>query len=215
MPTLANTLGCFKPPQHTPSEWERINAEVAAEEDRQRQARVAERIHAANIPAEFQDAVTTDERLCRWATKPGYGLILTGLPGRGKTYEACALLEMAASLVTVRFSDVEQLKADCRECWNGNDRAEAMIARYASYGVLVLDDVGGKELPGWASEVLFEIINKRGTKMRPIIITTNYQGDALAKYMAAGDTTRAKAIASRLLRYESIPIEGKDRRLHD
>ena len=210
---MANTLASFEPPSFTRSEWDAINADAMAWEERERRRKVDSRLAASGIPQEFAGAQTDSPELLRWLVDPGYGLLLQGAPGRGKTHAACALLAMAAESRTVRFATIGDLLRDCKAAFRGDDTERAVVARYVNVGFLALDDLGREQMTPWAAPILADIIAARDER-HPTIVTTNYEGAALqARLAAPGDAERAKANTSRLARYRRVVLEGPDRRL--
>lgn len=213
MPTLASTLRSFEIPRHTPEEWAQINAEADRWECEQEEQRMASRISQSGIPEEFLNAKLDHDEVAAWCLNPGYGLLLQGEPGRGKTRLACAALMAAARTRTIKFATMGELFRDCKACWSGQETERNVISRYVNVGWLVLDDFGRDPLREWSAPIFSEIIAARDAN-RPTIITTNYTGPALFERLSVpGDTERAKSNTSRLGRYKQIVVAGKDRRL--
>lgn len=107
-------------------------------------------------------------------------LTLTGESGTGKTHLAIATLKefhlrTGKSAVFVHISDfLDQL----RECQASNTNEYRVINQFASYSLLVIDDLGSTRGTDWQIEKTRELIQKRiGTTKT--IITTNYTMDEL------------------------------------
>ena len=210
MRTLASTLESFRPPDVTPGQARRAEEF----ERRERDALVRERLGRAGIPAEFRgaDLSECDPAVSAWASSMGRGLLLKGEPGRGKTHAACAVLRAKAAEMSVSFVTVSRLLDECREAMRG-EGVRSVKGRYSATGLLVIDDLGKERLTEWSLPVFFDVIDRRSSGMRPTIITTNYSGEALMRCLTAGDdVTTAKALASRLRRYEQVVLSGPDRR---
>lgn len=77
------------------------------------------------------------------------------------------------------------------------DEAEAMIARAKRADLLILDDLGKERLTDRGGEVLFSVIDHREVARKATWITTNLNGDELAKKL--GDD-RGPAIIARIRR---------------
>jgi len=83
--------------------------------------------------------------------------------------------------------------------------------RYLKVDLLIVDDMGIKELPRRSGEYLFEIIMRR-YELRSTIMTSNRPLDDWSKLI--GDVPTATAVLDRILhRAEIIQITGKSYRL--
>lgn len=214
MDTLANMMTSFKMPQKTPEEWAAWNAEIEAEEEQIKKKEVHKRILEAHIPSEFIGAFELLPEIEIWLeSKPTKGLLLQGLSGRGKTYQACAALKHMAWDGRVLFSTFTDIKHAAKDCFNGYQRESDAIAQYTIPYCLLIDDVGKEQMTPWSLPIFFEIIKKRGERLKPTIITTNDAGKQLReKFTVDGDRATADAILSRFSAYKIIRIEGDDKR---
>lgn len=213
MQRLANMLTSFEMPNRTPDEWAALDADIERENREREERDRLQRIMDAGIPPEFFDADDIMEEVRAWMESPTTGLLLQGKPGRGKTYQACAVLRKMADNGKVRFATFTDVKHDCKDCFDGKEREEAIIARYTLPYCLLLDDIGKEQATAWSMPILFEIVKKRGEKMRPTIITTNHTGqELLSKFTVDGDVTTANALLSRFSAYKIIKVKGEDRR---
>ena len=215
MQTLENTLAAldFKAPNFTQEQLDRMNKDAVEFEREQAAQKTKSRIQHAGIPHEFADAKISRADVANWTLNPGYGLLLQGLPGRGKTYEGAAALHAMASCGTIRFTTFKQLIDECKKTFNGVESEYDVISRCKNCGCLMVDDMGSEYVTQYSLPIIFEIIDSRGASSKPTIITTNYTGDELMKRLTLnGDSTRAKAIISRMSRYERVVVEGVDRR---
>lgn len=214
MNTLVNMLTSFKVPEKTPEEWEAWDAKLAAEEELQRQRDIQERIKAAHIPSEYMDAHDIMEEIAEWVdSNPTKGLLMQGLSGRGKTYQAVCALKRMAENNRVLFSTFTDIKHAAKDCFNGYQRESDAIAQYTVPYCLLIDDIGKEQMTPWSLPILFEIIKKRGERLKPTIITTNDTGKQLLdKFTVDGDRATADAILSRFSAYKIIKMEGADRR---
>ena len=214
MDTLANMMTCFKIPEKTPEEWAAWDAELEAEEEENRNRETHKRILDAHIPSEFIDASELLPEIEIWLeNKPTKGLLLQGLSGRGKTYQACAALKRMAWDGRVLFSTFTDIKHAAKDCFNGYQRESDAIAQYTAPYCLLIDDIGKEQMTPWSLPIFFEIIKKRGERLKPTIITTNDTGKQLLdKFTIDGDRATADAILSRFSTYKIIKMNDKDRR---
>ena len=98
-----------------------------------------------------------------------------------------------------------------------NDEAfagqENMIARYLKPDLLIIDDMGIKQLPKRSGEYLFEIVMRR-YETKSTIMTSNRPLEDWGKLL--GDVPSATAILDRFLHHaEIITITGRSYRLKD
>lgn len=217
MNCLASMATSFSIPTVTPEQ----QAEADTFDAMQRENRHIERMRRAGIPNEYRSASlsTCCAEVQRYAENFGTdttrGLLLTGQFGRGKTYQACALLMATAKLCPVMFSTMQGILDEIKACFTGTENQTEVILRYSNVRVLCLDDLGKENATEWAAPIIYEIINARYSKGKPTIITTNYNSDALAAHFAKyADAETAGAILSRIGGMcELVCIEGADRRI--
>lgn len=138
-------------------------------------------------------------------------VLLVGPPGVGKSHLAQALGKEAVRRghkVYYRsiFDLVRDLSAQLEPA-----QESALLDRYLKPELLIIDDMGMKELPARSAEHLLEIILRR-SELRSTIMTSNRPVDEWGKLL--GDVPAASAILDRLLhRAEIIAISGRSHRL--
>ena len=90
---------------------------------------------------------------------------------------------------------------------------ERILAKYLKPDLLIIDDMGLKQLPKRSGEYLFEIIMRR-YETRSTLMTSNRPIEDWGKLI--GDVPSAGAILDRFLHHaEIIPITGKSYRLRN
>ena len=211
MQTLS-TLTRFEKPALTAERWREKDAEVEAWERAERERAAAQRVLASGIPPEFRGADVTDPRVAGWLLSPGYGLLLKGRPGRGKTHQACAALKALALAGSVRFVSADDMVRECAQARRAGETPQECVNALTAPRALVIDDLGKEEDRWNAVQTVFAVIDRRGQKMRPTIVTTNLDGKALLARYAESNPATANAIISRLSRYTVVEVEGEDRR---
>jgi len=136
-----------------------------------------------------------------------------GPPGVGKSFLAQALGYQAIKsgfLVYYRsvFDVVRDFMQD--EAFAGQDK---VLAKYLKPDLLLIDDMGIKQLPNRSGEFLFEIIMRR-YELKSTMMTSNRPLEDWGKLI--GDVPAASAILDRFLHHaEVIHITGKSYRMRD
>jgi len=138
-------------------------------------------------------------------------VLVVGPPGVGKSFLAQAIgLALIKSGFTVLYRSIFDAVRDLLhdEAFEGHDR---VLAKYLMPDLLILDDMGMKQLPKRSGEYLFEIIMRRH-ELRSTMMTSNRPLEDWGKLM--GDVPAATAILDRILQHaEIIQITGKSYRL--
>lgn len=124
----------------------------------------------------FEDAVQTSQYdICQkyaesWPepARTNTGLLLWGGMGTGKSYlAACianALLEKEIPVYMTNLSDVISHSFDGRE---------ELIRRLCDAPLLILDDLGMERSTSFGQETVFQVVDGRCIRRKPLIVTTN------------------------------------------
>lgn len=180
---------CISEEEEAMQSEQRRRASERLERERQ------EAIGQACIPPRFQDrsfaAFVADEpaklhalTVCRdfveqfdaYAAK-GSGLILAGLPGTGKTHlAASSMLELLARGRWVQYLTCMGLIRMIRETWRADStktEREVLSLLGKRIELLVIDEVGVQYGTDGEKTILFEVLDRRYSEMRPTILITN------------------------------------------
>jgi DNA replication protein DnaC len=137
--------------------------------------------------------------------------ILVGPPGVGKSHLVQSVgRELIRAGHTVFYRSIFDCVRDFLhdEAFEGHDK---VMAKYLKPDLLILDDMGMKQLPKRSGEFLFEIIMRRH-ELRSTIMTSNRPLEDWGKLI--GDVPAATAILDRFLQdAELIQITGRSYRL--
>jgi len=138
-------------------------------------------------------------------------LLFLGPPGIGKSHLVQAIGLQAIKMEhTVLYRSIFDLVRDFMEdeAFGG---VEKILARYLKPDLLIIDDMGLKQLPMKSGEYLFEVIMRRHEN-RSTVMTSNRPIEDWGKLIA--DVPAATAILDRFLQHaEIITITGKSYRL--
>lgn len=150
----------------------------------------------------FQEALCGGDSL-----KKGTGLLLYGSPGTGKSfYAACIANDVISRGYTALYTTFGTIAARMQESYEA--RPEIM-AELEKPSLLILDDLGAERDTDYMNEIVFEVINLRYRRSKPMIITTNLSATELMNTEAVGKNR----IYDRLIECcEPVEVSGPSRR---
>lgn len=140
-------------------------------------------------------------------------VLVLGPPGLGKSHLCQAIgYAVIKAGFTVLYRSIFDVVRDFlhQAAFDGEDKT---LARYLKPDLLIIDDMGMKQLPKRSGECLFEIILRRH-EVKSTMMTSNRPLEDWGKLI--GDVPAASAILDRFLeRSELIQITGKSYRLRN
>jgi len=139
--------------------------------------------------------------------------LLVGPPGTGKSHLAQAIgHQVIRSGFTVLYRSIFDVVRDFLED-EALSQTDRTLNKYLKPDLLIIDDMGMKQLPKRSGEYLFEVIHRR-YELRSTVMTSNRPLEDWGKLL--GDVPTATAILDRFLhRAEIIAFNGRSYRLKD
>lgn len=178
------------------------HAEATAQAERERQ-RLEAMIGEAAIPARFIgrtldnfQAATDGQRAALAVAREfvenfethrrkGSTLILSGLPGTGKSHLATAVLQALmprhCGLYTTCMNVIRAVRGTWRK---DSERSETEVLNiYARVPLLVLDEIGVQYGTDGEQTILFDVLDRRYRDMQPSIFLTNQNKKGFAEFI--------------------------------
>lgn len=182
-------------------------AEARAEADRIEEEKLAawqHRIGGSGIPERFRDRTLdvfkaeTDgqRRALAFATeyaanfdqaiKTGRSALFVGQPGTGKTHLAVGIgLHLLAQRRPVMFTTVMRALRKLKDSWvKGSGVTESQAIESLVYpDLLILDEVGVQTGSEFERNALFDVLNERYERRKPVLLLSNAPFDELKQYL--------------------------------
>lgn len=138
-------------------------------------------------------------------------LLFIGPPGTGKTHLAQSIgYEAVKQGLSVRYCSIFDLVREFMD--EDNQSGSRLLSKYLKPELLIIDDMGLKQLPKRAGEHLFEVIMRR-YEVRSTLMTSNRPIEDWGHLI--NDVPTAGAILDRLLsNARMIPFKGRSYRMN-
>ena len=140
----------------------------------------------------------------------GWGLILVGEVGHGKTFYACAIANrLLQNGYRIKFTTINDIIGQATQYFLP---ISAVVDGLCENDLIILDDFGAEAANDNVQSKTYQIINGLNERKKPVIITTNIPSDTFKN----PPTTEARRIYSRLLERATmltVTSEKGDRRL--
>lgn len=138
------------------------------------------------------------------------GVMMFGLPGRGKTHLAVATVrELIANGQRVGFHNLANLIARVQETYSFTDGAETrtkIVGGLALNDVVVIDDIGKERQTQDVESIVYEIFDSLYNSRTTLIATSNMPGKDFANRYDGAVLSRLGGLC------EKAVIRGEDRR---
>ncbi|MES0334766.1 MAG: ATP-binding protein [Candidatus Magnetobacterium sp. LHC-1] len=148
--------------------------------------------------------------------REGRGLYYVGGNGTGKNHLSAAIAhQLINNNQSVIMNTMVRLLERVKRTYSIDNENEGKIFDlYSTVDLLIISDLGKEKPSFWTLQTLFTIIDERYEKMKPVIITTNYDHDSLMERLTVERSDDvARAIVSRLHEMcRGIVIEAEDYR---
>lgn len=159
-----------------------------------------------------EDAYTTTKKYADNFNKhreEGKGLLLSSIPGTGKTHLMAAITnQLVNNMTSVIFVVVPELLQQIRSTYGKGTQTEGQIMYgLAECDLLILDDIGAEKQSDWTMEKLFTVIDSRYRDRKPILFTTNCNSVELRDRLGDRTFSRIMEIC------EPLKLECDDYRL--
>lgn len=175
----------------------------AQQKARAAQARIEGMLEESAVPARFIgrtfdnfSATTKAQQAAKLAVesyannisdhlKRGTGLILSGLPGTGKSHLAAAALQAImpahCGLYTTCMNVIRMVRGTWRR---DSDKSEAQVLNMlGTVPLLVLDEIGVQYGTDGEQTILFDVLDRRYRDMMPTILLTNQDKDGFKQFI--------------------------------
>ena len=117
--------------------------------------------------------------------KRGTGLILSGLPGTGKSHLAAAALQAIMPIHCGLYTTCMNVIRMVRGTWRkDSDKSEAQVLHMlGTVPLLVLDEIGVQYGTDGEQTILFDVLDRRYRDMMPTILLTNQAKQGLKDFI--------------------------------
>jgi len=149
------------------------------------------------LPSSAGPVATVRSWVQRWPPER-HVMMISGLPGRGKSHLAVAAMRALWTLHgrRSRFWLVPEMIERFRQTVPDSRREtlQEVHEEFAKTALLVLDDLGTEKGTDWGYEQLFKVLDRRYREGLPMLITTNLKSSELDARLLSRLTDRTYAV---------------------
>lgn len=154
-----------------------------------------------------------DENLAK-----GKGIWFTGGTGTGKTTLGMLIASEALKAgMTVGIYFAPKLLTRIRQTYQEAEQENAysrFFERITSVDLLYIDDLGSERRTDWVVEQLYAVVNERYENQRPMLVTSNAEGEIIDEGQKQLEDQIGRRTISRLIEIcgDPLPLFGSDHR---
>jgi DNA replication protein DnaC len=148
----------------------------------------------------------------------GRGIWFMGGTGTGKTTLGMLIASEALKAgKTVGIYFAPKLLTRIRQTYQEADTENAysqFFERVTSVDILYIDDLGSERRTDWVVEQLYAVVNERYENQRPMLVTSNAEGEVVAEGQQQLEDQIGRRTISRLVEIcgDPLPLLGSDHR---
>lgn len=146
----------------------------------------------STISGWFEKFWTEDERDDEWTKQGRTGLCFVGRPGAGKSHAAWMIVRslLARGWSQLEWRSCSELFDELKDCAQNKRSDKELLDRICKVDLLVLDDLGAKQLTEFREEKLLQILNARSENHMSTIVTTNIAAPQMSQFFGARNASR-------------------------
>ena len=115
----------------------------------------------------------------------GAGLILSGLPGTGKSHLAASVMQSVMPRHNALYTTFMGMVRAIRSTWRKNaERSESQVVKaLCTVDLLVIDEIGVQYGTDGEQTILFDVLDGRYREMKPTILLTNQDAAGFKQFV--------------------------------